>query len=159
MTWPVVDAQIKQGVCAFLPIGSIEQHGPIGLICTDTICAEAVASPAATIAYSIVAPVITYTPAPFNTGFPGTVSITPELLTALVVQICQGLLTQGFLGVYIVNGHGANLSPISRALADLPKGAVKVQSWGVQEPVNTLRQTLYGDWEGMHATPFLSKVI
>lgn len=153
MTWPEVETRLATGVCAMLPIGSVEQHGPIGLVGTDTICAATVAERAASRAGVIVAPPIAYTPAPFNTSFPGTVSISPDLLSALVEQVCQGLLNQGFLGVFIVNGHGANLDPIAKALQGLPAGAIKVQNWWAPEQVSQLRSELYGDWEGMHATP------
>ena len=80
-------------------------------------------------------------------------SVSPELLTALAREICQGLLDQGFLGVFIVNGHGANLDPLHVAIEELPNRSVRVQSWWAPKEVNDLRQTLYGDWEGMHATP------
>ena len=153
MTWPEVEAQITSGICAVLPVGSVEQHGPMGLIGTDAICAGAVAGRAAAMTPCIVAPVLSYAPAPFNTAFPGTVSITPKLLSALIEQICSGLLEQGFAGVFIVNGHGANLEPIQDAISKLPEEAVEVQSWWAPRPVNDLRQALYGDWEGMHATP------
>ena len=153
MTWPEVDAHLTRGVCVMLPIGSIEQHGPMGLIGTDAICAAAVAENAAARIDAIVAPVIAYTPAPFNTAFPGTISITPALLTALITQVCQGVLDQGFLGVFIVNGHGANLDPIAQAAGNLRPGAVTVQSWWAPPSVNQMRADLYGAWEGMHATP------
>ncbi|MEP4194740.1 MAG: creatininase family protein [Aliishimia sp.] len=153
MTWPEVETHLARGECAFLSTGSTEQHGPMGLIGTDTICASTVAEQAGALTGAIVAPPIAYTPAPFNTSFPGTISVTPELLSALVGQVCAGLLAQGFLGVFIVNGHGANLEPIDAAIADLPAGAVTVQSWWNPTPVNDLRTRLYGAWEGMHATP------
>jgi creatinine amidohydrolase len=136
-----------------LPIGSIEQHGPMGLIGTDSICAAAVAEEAAARVGAVVAPVISYTPAPFNTAFPGTVSITPDLLGALVEQVCRGLLDQGFLGVFIVNGHGANIEPVMAAASTLEAGAIQLQSWWAPAAVNQMRADLYGDWEGMHATP------
>lgn len=153
MTWPELETHLKRGVCVFLPIGSTEQHGPMGLIGTDTICATAVAQQAAEHVGAIVAPPLPYTPAPFNTAFPGTVSISTDLLAALVQQVCHGLLHQGFLGVFVVNGHGANLAPVTQAMGALPAGAVTLQSWWAPPSVNTLRQSLYGDWEGMHATP------
>lgn len=153
MTWPELGQHLDRGVCALLPMGSIEQHGPMGLIGTDTICATEVASRAAKLSGAIVAPEIAYTPAPFNTAFPGTVSLTPDLTQAVVTQVCQGLLDQGFRGVFIVNGHGANLGPVGRAMNDLPPGSVQVQSWWAPPAVALLRQELYGDWEGMHATP------
>lgn len=153
MTWPEVDTRLAAGACLMLPIGSTEQHGPMGLIGTDTICAHRVAVEAAGICDGIVAPPIAYTPAPFNTGFPGTASITPDLLEQTILQICQGFQAQGFLGVFIVNGHGANLAPARSAAAALPAGSVEVQSWWDPAPVARLRQEFFGDWEGMHATP------
>lgn len=153
MTWPEVGQALSGGICALLPVGSIEQHGPMGLIGTDAICANAVALRAAEHAGAIAAPAISYTPAPFNTAFPGTISITPDLLEALLEQICRGLLAQGFLGVYIVNGHGANIAPIKAVADRLPRAALAWQSWWEPAPVNALRQSLYGAWEGMHATP------
>ena len=153
MTWPEVEERLSSGVVAILPVGSTEQHGPMGLIGTDTICARTVAQGAAECAPAIVAPEIAYTPAPFNTSFPGTVSVSPSLLTAQVFEVCNGLLDQGFLGVFTLNGHGANLDPIAEALIKLPKGQVVVESWWNPKSVNALRKDLYGDWEGMHATP------
>ncbi len=153
MTWPEVEAALDAGVCALLPIGSIEQHGPMGLIGTDALCASEIAARAADRTTAIVAPPIHYTPAPFNTAFPGTVSVTADLTTELVRQVCDGLFAQGFLGVFILNGHGANLEPIRAAMEALPDGAVCLRSWWDPDPVQTLRHELYGDWEGMHATP------
>ena len=153
MTWPEVETHLANGVVAILPVGSTEQHGPMGLIGTDAICAKAVALRAAELAPAIVVPEIAYTPAPFNTAFPGTLSVSTELLKALACEVCRGLLDQGFLGVFIVNGHGANLDPLSGVMTALPEGAVRLQSWWAPHEVNDLRQLLYGDWEGMHATP------
>ncbi len=153
MTWPELDLRLSQGTSVLLPIGSIEQHGPMGLIGTDAICAEEVALAAAELCDGIVAPPLCYAPAPFNTSFPGTVSITPELFQQLLFQVCGGLLAQGFQGVFIVNGHGANLEPAEAAASELSDGAVHIQSCWDPAPIAQLRFELFGEWEGMHATP------
>lgn len=153
MTWQEVDARLAKGASIMLPTGSTEQHGPMGLNGTDTICATEIAQRAADAVDGIVAPALAYTPADFNTAFPGTVSIPPDLFQTLLQTVCSGLLSQGFQGVFIVNGHGANLAP-ARAVADnLPLGAIHVQSWWDPAPVAALRASMFGDWEGMHATP------
>ena len=43
MTWMEVDAYLKDNKGIIVPIGSTEQHGPIGLIGTDAICPEVIA--------------------------------------------------------------------------------------------------------------------
>ncbi|MEO1549194.1 MAG: creatininase family protein [Pseudomonadota bacterium] len=152
MTWPEVEAVIAQGAVAILPTGSTEQHGPMGLCGTDTLCAAHVAR-AVSQPGVVVAPVLAYTPAPFNTAFPGTVSVSVPVFEALLTEVCTGLLAQGFLGIFVLNGHGANLAPARKVAARMAPGAVHVQSWWDPAPVADLRRALYGDWEGMHATP------
>ncbi|UWQ35552.1 creatininase family protein (plasmid) [Leisingera sp. M527] len=153
MTWQQVEARLKAGAAVMVPVGSTEQHGPMGMIGTDTICAEAVALRAAELCDAIVAPALAYTPAPFNTAFPGTVSMPEDLFQAHATAVFRGLLAQGFSGVFIVNGHGANLAPLQRAAQELAPGRVAVRSWWEPQEVKEMRKDLYGDWEGMHATP------
>ncbi|MDO9524309.1 MAG: creatininase family protein [Gemmobacter sp.] len=151
MTWPEVEAHLARAGGVILPVGSTEQHGPMGLIGTDALCATVIAERAAELCGAVVAPTLALTPAPFNTAFPGTISISEPLFQALLGEVLDALLGQGFAPVYVLNGHGANLEPIGRALAG--RSGVTVRSWWDFEPVNVLRRAWYGDWEGMHATP------
>ena len=151
-TWPEVEAYLARSPGILLPVGSTEQHGPMGLIGTDAICAEAIASAAADQADALVAPTLAYTPAPFNTSFPGTISVSDDLFERLFAEILQGLHAQGFACVYVVNGHGANLAPMRR-VADTLTPKVHIRSWWDFATVNALRADYYGEWEGMHATP------
>ena len=153
MTWYDVDRRIAEGAAIMLPVGSTEQHGPMGRIGTDTICAEAVALAAAEICDAIVAPPLAYTPAPFNTAFPGTVSVSAVTFRALAEEVITALLAQGFSGVFVVNGHGANLEPLNLIAGTVAPERLRVRSWWEPAPVNDLRKDLYGEWEGMHATP------
>ncbi|MBE1283336.1 MAG: creatininase family protein [Rhodobacteraceae bacterium] len=153
MTWGAVDAHIQAGGGIALPMGSTEQHGPMGMIGTDTICAGELAARACDRIGAICAPSLAYTPAPFNMSFPGTMSVTEALFEDLVGQLLEGLSGQGFQRIYILNGHGANLAPTRRASDRLSGTRVLLRSWWDFEPVNALRRDWYGSWEGMHATP------
>lgn len=152
-TWQEVEAQLKQGPGIILPTGSTEQHGPMGLIGTDSICAENIAEAAANQADCLVAPTLAYTPAPFNMAFPGTISITSGTFQCLLREIITGLLSHGFRLVYILNGHGANLEPLHDVAGEFDAELIHIRSWWDFDSVNALRAKYYGDWEGMHATP------
>lgn len=152
-TWPEVEAYLKTSSGIIVPTGSTEQHGPMGLIGTDALCAEQIAQGAAEIADAYVAPTLAYTPAPFNTGFPGTLSVSETLFEKLISEILGGLVHQGFNCVYFLNGHGANLAPLKRAAENTDGAHIRIRSWWEFEAVNVLREQYYGDWEGMHATP------
>lgn len=151
-TWLEVEAYLKGPSGIIIPTGSTEQHGPMGLIGTDAICAERIAEGAADIANALVAPTLAYTPAPFNMSFPGSVSISEPLFEKLLIEIIKGLASQGFKHFYFLNGHGANLAPLKRVSVRLDTN-IRIRSWWNFEAVNTLRDQYYGDWEGMHATP------
>lgn len=152
MTWPQAEALLKRLPAVLLPVGSTEQHGPMGMIGTDAICAEAVALGAANRVGAAALPPLAYTPAPFNMAFPGTISISPGLFAAQVGEILDGLAAHGVRGVYVVNAHGANLAPL-KGLDPAGRPTLHVRSWWDFEAVNRLRAAYYGVWEGMHATP------
>lgn len=155
-TWLEVEAYLTKSSAIVLPTGSNEQHGPMGLIGTDAICAEVIATRAANKADALVAPTLAYTPAPFNLAFPGSTSISPQTFRTLIREIVEGLASQGFKRFYFLNGHGANIEPILEVAGHMEKTSglnFRLRSWWDFEPVNILRGKYYGDWEGMHATP------
>lgn len=153
MTWPEVATYLDRAEGIILPVGSTEQHGPMGLIGTDALCATVIAERAASACGAVVAPTLALTPAPFNTAFPGTISISQETFRALVGEVLDNLTRQGFRRIYVLNAHGANLDPLRAELAARPGLVARLRSWWDFEPVNRLRHDHYGDWEGMHATP------
>ncbi|WP_282170315.1 creatininase family protein [Ruegeria atlantica] len=152
MTWTEVETYLKTQKGVILPTGSVEQHGPIGLIGTDAICAREITWAAADIAGAVVAPELAYAPAPFNMSFPGTVSLSAGLYCDLAREVMQGLAHHGFSMIYVLNGHGANLEPLRKAAHDV-SATIRIRSWWDFDRVNKLRRGYYGDWEGMHATP------
>ena len=151
-TWPEVETYLTRSDGIILPVGSTEQHGPMGLIGTDALCAQAVAEGLAAKAEALVAPTLALTPAPFNTAWPGTLSLSEPLFEAVVREVIDGLSAQGFGHIYVMNGHGANLAPLRRISQEVT-ARTRIRSWWDFEPVNALRRDFYGDWEGMHATP------
>ena len=153
LTWREVEAYLDHADGILIPTGSTEQHGPMGLIGTDTICATSIAHGAAREAGALVTPALALTPAPFNMAFPGTMSVSAPLFESLLEEIADGLFAQGFGHLYFINGHGANVAPLGRLADSHGHGRVRIRSWWDFEPVNALRHEWYGDWEGMHATP------
>ena len=93
-TWEEVEDHVSRVPGIILPAGSTEQHGPMGLIGTDALCAEAIAERAASTAGCLVAPVLAYTPASFNMAFAGTVSVSEALFRAMVAEIVAGWPTR-----------------------------------------------------------------
>jgi creatinine amidohydrolase len=93
-----------------LPVGVVEEHGahlPLGM---DSFAAEAYAASAAPHLEEngyevVVAPTINYGVARAAIGFPGTLSLEPGTLKALVVDIGRSLAKHGLNRLVILNGH------------------------------------------------------
>jgi creatinine amidohydrolase len=153
MTWREVEAHLARDGGVILPVGSTEQHGPMGLIGTDAQCATVIAEQAAGLCGAVVAPTLALTPAPFNMGFPGTLSISETTFAALAAEVIDALAHHSFRPIYVLNAHGANLAPLREVIAARPAVPLRLRSWWEFAPVNALRTEFYGDWEGMHATP------
>jgi len=164
-TWPEVEAYLTRSRAIIVPLGSVEQHGPAGLIGTDTICARAIAEGIAAAADALVGPAIPFGVAPFNLAFPGTLSARASTLMALLDDYVRSLLHHGFERFYFLNGHGGNIGPLRAACQDLhasrsytPGGEIgslrcRLRNWWDYPGVDALRREWYGAWEGMHATP------
>jgi len=165
-TWREVDQYLSASDGILLPTGSTEQHGPVGLIGTDTLCAEAVALAAAERSGALVAPPLAYGPAQFNEAFAGTVSIRAATFAALAGDVFDSLRRGGFRRIYVINGHGGDIGPLRGAIHDAlwaenRRGPIetgeplrlRLKSWWEFPAVDALRQEFYGAREGMHGTP------
>jgi creatinine amidohydrolase len=95
---------------AVLPLGAVEAHGPHLPVGTDVWIAEAMAREGARLLAAagvevLVLPSIAYAPAPFADGFAGTLSIRPETLTELIVDLAAALGRRGVATLALANAH------------------------------------------------------
>jgi creatinine amidohydrolase len=93
-----------------LPVGVVEEHGPHLPLGLDSFAAETYAAAAAPHleeqGYEVVlAPTVSYGVARAAIDFPGTLSLEPETLKAMVVDIGRSLARHGFARQVILNGH------------------------------------------------------
>jgi creatinine amidohydrolase len=165
-TWQEVDAYLERSRGVMIPIGSTEQHGPLGLIGTDAICPEIIARGVAERSDVLVAPTISIGMAQHHLGFAGSISLRPSTLIALVRDVVQSLARHGFERCYFLNGHGGNVATVNAAFSEIyadasfargsgnqPGVRCKLSNWYMAPGVKKLSAKLYGNSEGSHATP------
>jgi creatinine amidohydrolase len=163
--WPEVEAYLRTSRGIILPIGSTEQHGPMGLIGTDAICAEIIARGVGETAKALVGPTIGVGMAQHHMAFPGSVTLRPSTLIAALRDIVASLAVHGFGRFYLINGDGGNIATINAAFSEIymarsmaPAGNLspvkcRLRNWWEAEAVAALSKELYGNAEGSHATP------
>ena len=163
MTWQEVEAYLARSQGIIFPIGSTEQHGPTGLIGTDAICAEAIATGVGEVTDAIVAPTLSVGMALHHTAFPGSISLRPSTMILMIRDYVTSLAKMGFWKFFFINGHGGNVATLKAAfsetyahLSDLgisDSVQCQVSNWYMCGSVYQLAKELYGDQEGSHATP------
>lgn len=110
----------EEGAIAVLPVGATEQHGPHLATGTDTFFAERVAIDAAARTGDVVLPAVAYGCSLGHTArWPGTISLHPRTLIAVVVEIGHWVHASGFGKLVIVNGHATNGPPCESAVLEL----------------------------------------
>lgn len=164
-TWPEIEQYLQTSQGIIIPIGSTEQHSPMGLIGTDAICAEVIAKGVGEATNALVTPTINVGMALHHTAFPGTISLRPSTLIQVIIDYLTCLSKTGFTRFYFINGHGGNIATLKAAfsevyyqlsLLNLPNASqvrCTVGNWFMCRSVYQLAKEYYGDQEGSHATP------
>lgn len=160
-TWPEVRDYLQRRTDIVLPLGSTEQHGPVGLVGTDAICPEAIARAVGDRDGVLVAPGVPYGNAHHHLGFAGTMSLRPLTLVGVIRDLLESLARQGFDRILLLNGHGGNIAPVHSAIAEFQAavtldGAVplrcELMNWWEGPAVRLLLEQLFADDDGEHAT-------
>ena len=114
LTWEDVAALRASGMdMAILPVGATEQHGrhlPLGV---DTFSADAVARGASARTGIPVLPALSIgCSLGHSKKWPGTLSLRPETLTRILVDVVEWLEAARFSRLLVLNGHYTNWAPL-----------------------------------------------
>lgn len=105
---------------AILPIGATEFHGNHLPFSTDTIMAEGLALRlAAELETAVVLPPLDYGMSLHLMAWPWTISLRPETLTGVVIDIAESLLGHGITRLLVVSTHDGNPGPVENAAREL----------------------------------------
>jgi len=119
MTWSELKDRMLETDIAYLPLGTIECHGPHLPMGTDYYVATAVCILAAEKTKGVVMPPLTYNFTGATNAFKGTIGIPMELEMKMIKAILKSLWKQGFRRLFVVSTHGPNDVPIRMAIREL----------------------------------------
>ena len=160
-TWTEIEDYLRRRRDVLVPIGSTEQHGPSGLIGTDEICPEAIARTVGEREGVLVGPTLGLGNAQHHLAFPGTVSLRPGTLVAVLCDVIQSFSRHGFERIVFLNGHGGNVAPAHTAFAEVQAGVTldgrppvrcALHNWWDGARVSAYLLEAFGDADGLHGT-------
>ncbi|MGE5251832.1 MAG: creatininase family protein [Bacteroidota bacterium] len=117
LTWMDVERYLKQDDRLLLVTGSTEQHAYLSLL-TDIKIPLALADAASQQTGVLVAPPLNFGISPYFLAYPGTLSLRPGTLGAVLEDIVRSASGQGFRRILVLNGHGGN-TPARYHLGDI----------------------------------------
>lgn len=160
MNWIEVDDLRKQTNTVLIPVGQIAQHGRHLPLNTDVLqaeeaCKRAVAKLRVRGKVVVLGPTIPFGHSPTHSQFPGHISLQPETLTNVILDVVGSLAQQGFERFVFFNVGGGNWGGLQNALFHLHNGRkVKVYllSWfemgRIWGPILETHRPLQGKHDG-----------
>jgi creatinine amidohydrolase len=117
MTWKEVKESLKTVKLAVIPIGAHEQHGPHMVESCDAVLAEKMAEKLGErmFPYALVTPTVNMGVSPHHLNFPGTISLQPSTLIAILKDVISSLKYHGIGKFLLLNSHGGNQATLNVA--------------------------------------------
>src|SRR4051812_33746111 len=100
------------------PLGSLEQHGHHLPMLTDTMIVSEVARRAEAVLgeEALFLPTLWIGASDHHRAMPGTVSIGNNHYVSVLEDMLESLIGGGFRRIFLLNGHGGNITPGRQAL-------------------------------------------
>ncbi|HJP77302.1 MAG TPA: creatininase family protein [Pseudonocardiaceae bacterium] len=121
LTWPEIAELRDAAPVAIVPLGACEQHGHGLAQRTDSRRAEVVADLVAERLSPkvVVAPTIPVGVSGHHMAFPGTLTLSPLTLQAVIYDLVNSLYRHGWRKVFVLTGHGGNNATVEVAVTRL----------------------------------------
>jgi creatinine amidohydrolase len=119
LSQPAAASMLAATGTAVVAAGSVEQHGghlPLG---TDAFAAQSIAERVAFRLNTVVAPLGPVGVAPYHLPWPGSLSLSPATLTAVLLDVCAALSRAGVARIVLVNWHEGNSATLRVAAAQV----------------------------------------
>ena len=135
---PRLRALADEGGVALWPIGATEQHGDhlatgFDLVAATEVCERAGRS----LSKVVLLPGLAVGSSSHWLPLGATLSLRPETLAAVIVDVVSSVAASGFGRVVIVNGHAGNIGPAAAALGGLARSSTMVELvsyWDLVDP-------------------------
>lgn len=132
LNWMDVEAYLRRDDRVVFITGCVEQHGYLSLL-TDVLVPLALARAVCEPRGIPIVPPLPFGITPYLTAFPGTLSVRVETFAAIVRDVLEALMAQGFRRILVSNGHGGNSGTLFALMGELagahPEATLRAFEW------------------------------
>lgn len=132
LNWMDVEAYLQHDDRVVFITGCVEQHGYLSLL-TDVTVPLAIAQAVCDAKGIPIVPPLAFGITPYFKAFPGTLSVRVETFVAIVRDVLEGLVSQGFRRILVSNGHGGNSGTLFALLGEIagvhPEARFRAFEW------------------------------
>lgn len=111
LNWMDVEKYLERDNRIIIVTGATEQHAYLSLL-TDILIPSKMALAVAEREQVLVAPPLNFGYSRYFAAFPGTISLTQNTFSLVLLEVVECLLHQGFRRFFFFNGHGGNQIPL-----------------------------------------------
>jgi len=113
MSWKEAEEAFGRSDTVIMAVGTLHSHGPtpIGI---DTSSVARIADEVGERTGLVTLPAVPYGENDKMALYPGSITISPNVLEAFYTDICRSLHRNGVRKVIVLNGHGGNREPLVR---------------------------------------------
>lgn len=160
MTWEEVQVAAERNAVVIVPLGAIEQHGRHMCVDNDAYVARELATRAVVSRDVVIAPQMPfgYRSRQLSGGggdFPGTISLSGATFVAVLREMLEEIMRNGFRRILVYNCHGENgnfaYEAVWLAAAHRTDVKVVVLEFGFQFSEETMELLYEGDFPGWAA--------
>jgi creatinine amidohydrolase len=119
MTWPELKEAMAAGkTTALIYTGGVEERGPQNATGGHNLMAEGIVKAVALqLGNAIAMPVLPFSPNKANPNMPGTIGLTKDVFTAVLEEVTEETIVNGFKNVVIMGDHGGGQPDVYVAVA------------------------------------------
>ena len=155
MGWPDVVEYLRREDRLILVVGSTEQHGRHMTFASDVWQPWEIACRLSDRTGVLLAPSLNYGMSLHHLGFPGSMTLRPQTLVSVIVDLLESAYTHGFRRILLLNGHGGNTASLQVALAEalneLHGLQVRIGIWWREPEVKAVMEEAFPGESGGHA--------
>jgi len=152
LTWVEAEKALKNYKVVMIALGArTKEHGPHLLLKNDYVMAEELKKQVMEQVPVAVLPTLQYGYYPSFLEYPGSVSLSAETFTNIVIDICLSIKTYGINKFYVLNTGVSTTPPLQKAREELLQKGIELRYLNILEVDKNLPKGLMKQEGGTHA--------